>query len=106
MAVELKKLYDDIYNKTDIKLITQDCFHKHIGWVHMVENREFISLLHGDELIFNSSLNYETDEYRKEFIDELIDKEAGGLILALQDHVNLSENLICYCNENFYEITN
>lgn len=104
MAVELKKLYDDIYNKTDIQLITKDCFHKYIGWVHMVENPEFISLLHGDELIFNSSLNYESDAYRKEFIDELIAKEAGGLILALQDHVKLSENLISYCNEKEFPL--
>ena len=104
MAVELKKLYDDIYNKSDVQLMTESCFHKHIAWVHMVENREFISLLHGDELIFNSSLNYETDNYRKEFIDELIEQEAGGLILAFQEHVELSDDLISYCNERNFPL--
>ena len=57
MAVALKKLYEDIYNKSDVRLMTQSCFHKYIGWVHMVENKDFISLLHGEELVFNSSLN-------------------------------------------------
>ena len=104
MAVELKKLYDDIYNKSDVQLMTDSCFHKHIAWVHMVENREFISLLHGDELIFNSSLNYESDEYRKEFIDELIAQDAGGVILALQEHAKLSDSLIAYCNEKEFPL--
>lgn len=104
MAVELKRLYDDIYNKSDVKLLTKSCFHKHIAWVHMVENREFISLLHGDELIFNSSLNYETEAYRKEFIDELISQDAGGLILALQEHVEFSDSLIAYCNEKEFPL--
>lgn len=104
MAVELKKLYDDIYNKSDVQLMTKSCFHKHIAWVHVVENREFISLLHGDELIFNSSLNYETDENRKEFIDELIAQDAGGLILTLQEHVKFPESLIAYCNEKEFPL--
>jgi len=104
MSVELKKLYDDIYTKSDMKLMTQSCFHKHIGWVHMVENIDFIPLLHGDELVFNSSLNYETDAYRKHFIDELIHQEAGGLILALQEETPLSDSLIEYCNERKFPL--
>ena len=104
MAVALKKLYEDIYNKSDVRLMTQSCFHKYIGWVHMVENKDFISLLHGEELVFNSSLNYETDEFRKHFIDGLIAHDAGGLILALQDRSTLSEDLISYCNEHKFPL--
>lgn len=84
--------------------MTQSCFHKYIGWVHMVENKDFIPLLHGEELVFNSSLNYETNEFRKQFIDELIAHDAGGLILALQDRTTLSEDLISYCNEREFPL--
>ena len=104
MAVALKKLHEDIYNKSDVRLMTRSCFHKYISWVHMVENKDFISLLHGEELIFNSSLNYETDEFRKQFIEGLIAHEAGGLILALQDGNILSEDLISYCNEKEFPL--
>lgn len=104
MAVALKKLYEDIYNKSDVQLMTQSCFQKYISWVHMVENQDFISLLHGEELIFNSSLNYETDEFRKQFVEGLIAHEAGGLILALQDGNILSEDLISYCNEKEFPL--
>ena len=104
MAVALKKLYEDIYNKSDVRLMTHSCFHKYISWVHMVENQDFISLLHGEELVFNSSLNYETDEFRKQFIEGLIAHEAGGLILALQDGNILSNDLISYCNEKEFPL--
>ena len=104
MSVELKKLYDDIYTKSDMKLMTQSCFHKHIGWVHLVENIDFIPLLHGDELVFNSSLNDKTDTYRKHFIDDLIHQEAGGLILALQDETTFPDALIEYCNERKFPV--
>ena len=104
MAVALKKLYEDIYNKSDVRLMTHSCFHKYIGWVHMVENQDFIPLLHGEELVFNSSLNYETDEFRKQFIEGLISHDAGGLILALQDRTAISEALISYCNEREFPL--
>ena len=104
MAVELKKLYSDIYPSHDVRLLTQGCFHRYIGWVHMVENIDFIPLLHGDELVFNSSLNYESDEHRIQFIQKLISHDAGGLIVALQEGNDFSEELINYCNQNNFPL--
>lgn len=98
MAVELSILYKEIIPEHDVRLLTIGCFDKKIDWVHMVENVEFISLLHGDELVFNSGLNDESDEYRKDYIDKLIAVDAGGLIVALQDGHQFSEDLIEYCN--------
>ena len=98
MAVELSILYKEIIPEHDVHLLTTSCFDKKIDWVHMVENVDFVSLLHGDELVFNSTLNDETDEMRKNYIDKLIAVDAGGLIVALQDGYQFSEELIEYCN--------
>ena len=104
MAVELKRLYDDIYPLYEVRLLTESCFQKHIGWVHMIENAEFITLLHGDELIFNSSLNDVTPVQQRNFIDSLITHNAGGLIMALQSPSRLCNDLISYCNERKFPL--
>ena len=92
MAVELSSLYKDIYSEHDVRLLTTSCFDKKISWVHMVEYLDFVNLLHGDELVFNSALNDESDKTRKEYIDRLIEFEAGGLIVATQNGMNSRQN--------------
>lgn len=98
MAVDLSILYKEIIPEHDVQLLTTSCFDKKIDWVHMVENVDFASLLCGDELVFNSTLNDESDRRRKDYIDKLIDVDAGGLIVALQDGHQFTEELIEYCN--------
>ncbi|MBR6647582.1 MAG: PucR family transcriptional regulator ligand-binding domain-containing protein [Clostridia bacterium] len=98
MAVELSILYKEIIPEHDVHLLTTNCFDKKIDWVHMVENVDFVSLLHGDELVFNSGLNNKSDENRKDYIDRLIEVDAGGLIVALQEGHEFSHELIEYCN--------
>ena len=104
MAVQLNNLYHEIYAGYDIRLQTESCFDKKISWVHMVENIDFVCLLHGDELVFNSSLNDEPEDIRKEYIDQLIQVDAGGLIIALQTGNTLSAELIEYCNRMQFPI--
>ena len=104
MSVSLKKLYTDIYPQHNVRLLTNSCFHRYIAWVHIVENIDFISLLHGDELVFNSSLDSESDDYRLHFINNLISHGAGGLIVALQEETTLSDEVIQYCNEKEFPL--
>ena len=98
MAVELRRLYDEVYSDYDVRLITSSCYEKRISWIHMVENVEFIELLQGDELVFNSSLNDADDKDRKEYIDRTIAAGANGLFVALQEGHSFSKALIDYCN--------
>ena len=104
MAVELFDLYKEIYPEYDVKLLTNSCFNKEIDWMHFIENDDFAYLLHGGELLFNSSLNFESDEVRKRYIDKFIDMKAGGLIVALDAGNELSPELIAYCNLNQFPL--
>lgn len=104
MAVELYDLYKEIYTDYAVRLLTTSCFNRSIDWLHTIENDEFAYLLHGGELVFNSSLNYETDEVRKRYIDKLIQMNAGGLIIALEKENSISQEVIDYCNRNQFPL--
>ena len=99
MAVELKDLYAEIKPHYEVKLHTKSCFQKRIGWIHMVESGEFARSLYGDELVFNSGLNYISEEWLRDFIAALNYVHAGGLVVALRDGHLFSKETIDYCNE-------
>ena len=99
MAVELEKLYVQLIPEYNIRLCTQSCFEKRISWIHMVEDIEFTQFLHGNELLFNSGLNYESNEWLKKFIDCLCEKNAGGLIVGMHDGMGFPQEIVDYCNE-------
>ena len=99
MAVELENLYAELDEKYEVTLLTRSCFHKMISWIHMVEDKDFVSLLHGDELVFNSGLHYVSEEWLKDFIAALNREHSGGLIIALRDGMKIPKEIISYCNE-------
>ncbi len=104
MAVELTYLYEEITPEYDVKLLTTSCFRKKIEWLHMVEGIEFSPQLHGEELIFNSGVNYISEEWLKDFIDFLIGAHAGGLIISMQKDKKISNNIIEYCNKRRFPL--
>ena len=98
MAVELEMLYEKIKPDYDIRLHTAGCFQKTISWLHMVEDVEFVPLLHGDELVFSSGLKYTSEEWLRKLIDMLNDAHAGGLIVSLREGKTFSGEILDYCN--------
>lgn len=104
MAVELSRLYKEIYSDYEVRLLTKGCFDKKIEWIHLVENSEFANLLHSGVLVFNSGLNDEPENMRKSYIDRLISVHAGGLIVSLQENHEFSQELIDYCNEKEFPL--
>lgn len=99
MAVELKDLYAEIKPQYEVRLHTKSCFQKRIGWIHMVESGEFAKSLYGDELVFNSGLNYVSESWLKDFVAVLNRVHAGGAVVALRDGNTFSQEIIDYCNE-------
>lgn len=99
MAVELEKLYHEIYPKYDVKLVTKSCFGKKIEWFHTIETTEFLPLLNGNELVFSSGINYDREEWLWEMIDGLNERGAGGFLISLRDEKMFSDEIIAHCNE-------
>lgn len=99
MSVELDRLYQEIYSDFDVRLLTTSCFDKKIDWFHVIENREFIALLHGGELIFNTSISIESDDSQIEFIDQIVSMDAHGLIVSCPDNHSFSPKVVQHCNQ-------
>lgn len=104
MGVELSILYKEICTDYEMKLLTEGFFHKEIGWIHMMESPEFGYLLHGGELIFNSQLNYAEKDKMQLYIEELVIRHAGGLIVAMEQAESFPKELITYCNQNKFPV--
>ncbi len=99
MSVKLEMLYQAIYPDFEVRLLTASCFDKKIDWFHMIENKEFIYLLHGGELIFNTSISTESDELQIDFINQIVSMDAHGLIVSCREENAFSESVIEHCNE-------
>ncbi len=99
MSILLETLYNEISSDHEVVLLTENCFDQSVTWMHMVEIKEFAYLLHGGELIFNSGVNFTSPEWLKSFIDELINAEASGLIIAARNYELFTPEIIDYCNK-------
>lgn len=99
MAVELEYLYARIPPQFNVKLHTNSCFGKTIDWMHTVEEIEFIPMLHGDELVFNSGLSGSSKDWIRSYIEELDKVHAGGLIMSFRGEETFPQQIIDYCNE-------
>lgn len=104
MAVALKELYEEIEPIYDMRLVTYSCFHKIIEWTHVVENPEFIKLLHGNELVFTAGLQYTSEEWLMDFVERLIRVGAGGLVLSLHDGKEYPKQVVDYCNQKQFPL--
>jgi hypothetical protein len=60
---------------------------------------DFVPFLHGDELVFNSGINYNSNDWLKGYIEAINAKRAGGLILSMRDEMRISQEIIDYCND-------
>ncbi|MXP78759.1 PucR family transcriptional regulator [Lachnospiraceae bacterium WCA-9-b2] len=99
MAVALKELYAAISPQYHVKLHTESCFDKMIAWTHVVEDIEFISSLHGEELVFFSGLNCTSEDWLKRYITELDRHHVGGLIMSFRGEETFSKEIVGFCNE-------
>ena len=104
MAVELQYLYHEIRPEYEVKLHTKSCFDRKISWVHMVEGSEHAKFLYGDELVFNSGLNYNSEEWLEEFLRAMDRAGAGGVILALEEGKVFPQKVIDWCNERRFPL--
>lgn len=99
MAVALAELYAEIAPKFGMVLRTESCFHKVIEWIHMIEDKQFIKLLHGNELILNTGVPYVSTEWLRDYIEKLHEANVGGLVICVRDEQVLPEEILSYANE-------
>lgn len=71
-----------------------------VHWVHMLEDPETASFLHGQELIFSTGIGHEKTDWLLDFAKGLISYQASGLVLNIGPYIqSVPEDLIAYCRE-------
>lgn len=98
MAVVLRDLYAEIGKRYRLRLRTEDCFMKVIEWIHMIEDKQFIRLLHGNELVLNTGISYTSTEWLLDFVEQLYGANAGGLVICVREGQELPKEVLDYAN--------
>jgi hypothetical protein len=71
-----------------------------VQWVHMLEDPETASFLHGQELIFSTGIGHNDTAWLLDFAKGLVEHQASGLVLNIGPYIqSVPEDLIAYCRE-------
>ena len=71
-----------------------------VNWVHMLEDPETASFLHGEELIFTTGIGHGNTEWLLLFAQKLVEHQASGLIINIGPYIeSVPEDLTAYCRD-------
>lgn len=71
-----------------------------VNWVHMLEDPETATFLHGQELIFTTGIGHDTTEWLTDFVKGLVVNQASGLVLNIGPYIkSVPEELISFCKK-------
>ncbi len=71
-----------------------------VQWVHMLEDPETATFLHGHELIFTTGIGYDNTDWLTDFVKGLVKNQASGLVLNIGPYIKVvPAEMIAYCTE-------
>lgn len=71
-----------------------------VNWVHILEDSDTASFLHGQELIFSTGIGHDNTDWFLDFARGLVANQASGLVLNLGPYIKaVPEDLISYCSK-------
>lgn len=99
MAVTLRHLCKYARENYGMTLICgENNMNNLVNWVHMLEDPETATFLHGQELIFSTGIGYDDTGWLLEFAKGLVANQASGLVLNLGPYIqSVPADLIAYC---------
>ncbi|MHB8129522.1 MAG: PucR family transcriptional regulator ligand-binding domain-containing protein, partial [Mobilitalea sp.] len=101
MAIAVSKLYRNCASLYQMRLLAG---HKGLSnlveWVHIVEDQEVSSFLHGHELIFTAGYLNRDDEWLLKFTKELYHSQTSAFVINLGPYIkNVPTEVVDFCNE-------
>lgn len=103
MAVTLQRLFADCKNKYNIELIAGNLGMKNlVRWVHIVEDADVPSFLHGNELVFTTGIGIasKSDFDFVNFAQSLIYHGSSGWVINIGPYIpSVPDELIEFCNK-------
>ena len=101
MAIAVNKLYSNCASLYQMKLLAgHKGLNNLVEWVHIVEDQEVSSFLHGHELIFTAGYMNRDDQWLLDFTKELYKMETSAFVINIGPYIkNVSQEVIDFCNE-------
>lgn len=101
MSVMVKKLYKNGSFLYNMKLVAgQSGLDNIVQWVHIIEDNDVISFLHGHELVFTAGILNKHKEWLLHFAMKMKEVNASALVVNIGPHTTyIPEEVIHYCNE-------
>jgi len=100
MAVTVKKLYKNSTFLYNMKLIAgQNGLNNLVQWVHIIEDDNAVSFLHGNELVFTAGILNKTKDWLLNFAMKLKEVNASAFVVNLGPHTReIDDSVIDFCN--------
>lgn len=71
-----------------------------VQWIHTLEDVETGGFIHGGELIFTTGIAQQGNEWLLEFVENLYQREASGLVVNVGPYItSVPQSVIDYCNK-------
>lgn len=71
-----------------------------VSWIHMLEDPQTATFLHGHELIFSTGIGHDNTDWLLDFAKGLVENNASGLVLNIGPYIkSIPSDLIDYCND-------
>lgn len=71
-----------------------------VQWIHTLEDVETGGFIHGGELIFTTGIAQNGNEWLLEFVENLYEREASGLVVNVGPYItSVPQSVIDYCNK-------
>jgi PucR family transcriptional regulator, proline-responsive transcriptional activator len=101
MAVLLEKLYSEIGQKYQLRLIAgKDGIFNMVDWVQIVENSNLISFQRENELVISTGVANHDEEELLSFCKQLDNRDISGLIINIGPYIRaVPQKIITYCDQ-------
>ncbi|NLK96009.1 MAG: PucR family transcriptional regulator [Clostridiales bacterium] len=76
-----------------------------VQWVHIIEDEEVCSFLHGNELVFSTGIACSGREWLMSIVKKLNEMKVSGLVINIGPYIKeIPKEVIKYCNDNDFPL--
>ena len=101
MSIMVKKLYKNGSFLYKMNLISgKDGLENLVKWVHIIEDDNATSFLHGNELVFTAGIMNHSEHWLLQFVQKLHKAETSAFVVNIGPHIKeIPDEVIDFCNE-------
>lgn len=102
MAITLEKLYSTAKKTYQMELLAGRAgLHNYVRWVHMIEDMQVPSFLHGSELVFTTGIGQQGTDWLLDFAKRLYESNGAGLVVNLGPYIDaVPPQVVVFCEQH------